>query len=249
MRHLAAFYQSVQLASLTAINAVPDTQIFSQGTIQRVPPAMPNLCLAAAIYDDASFSQAQIETPSLRVLANYDVSPINNGVTITNVNGYDDRYDLPLELDGNESLTASLDGAAGGAKDGYVLLEYCDGPVKSAPGTSFTVRATGTATLAAGSFVNTAITFDTVLPAGSYNVVGLRAEGANLAAARLAFVGQVARPGVLGVAGPFQEDNLRYRQGNAGVFGAFDTNQPPTVDCLGKTDTTQVFYFDLVKTK
>ncbi len=249
MRHLAAFYSNATIAAPTLLAAVPDTQIFSQGTIQRVPPAMPNLCMAAAFYDDTSFLSAQVQTPSLRVLANYDVSPINATLPAPNTNSYDDRYDAPLELEGNESLTVELDAAAGGNKDGYLIVEYCDAPVKAVTEKSFTVKATGAATLSAGTFVNTAIALNSTLPDGTYNVVGFRAEGANLIAARIAFVGLVNRPGVLGITDPFQEDNLRYRQGASGVFGSFDTNQPPTVDCLGITDTTQVFYFDLIKTK
>ncbi len=248
-RHLAAFYSSLTNPTVAALNAVPDTQIFSVGTIQRVPPAMPNVCMAEASYVATTLTLAEVQTPSLRVLANYDISPLNLTAPPTNAFSYDDRYDNPLKLTGNEDLQAVMTGTSTGAQDAYVILEYCDGPAKPDMRNSFTIQATGAATLSAGAYVNTALTFNTTLPAGTYDVIGFRAEGAHLAAARIAFIGQVNRPGVLGVATAAQEDNLRMRQGGAGVFGSFDINQPPTVDCLGITDTAQVFYFDLVKTK
>jgi hypothetical protein len=250
MRHLGAFYQSIDLnAALTNINAVPDTQVYTSGTLLRVPPELPNLCKAAAIYLGTSFTNAQVSTPSLRALANYDISPLSLVAPFALDGEYDDRYDNPLALAGNEQLQFALNGDAAGAVAGYGLLEFSDGPVKAETRNSFTVKATGAAVLAAGQFVNTGVVFDTVLPAGNYDIIGLRAEGANLVAARVAFVGGTWRPGVLGRASAAVQDIWRDRQGHSGVFGSFNINQPPSIDCLGITDTTQVFYFDLVKTK
>lgn len=249
MRHLAAFYQSVAITALAAINAVPDTQIFTSGTTMRVPPDLPNIGLAAANYFGTSTLQGQIETPSLRALANLDISPLNPPLVTNGLTGFADYYDTPVTLNGNESMTLSLSGTNSGAAGAYGFVEFTDGPIKPVTGEFFTVKATGTAALSAGKFVNTGVTFDTVLPAGTYNVVGLRAEGANLYAARLAFVGATYRPGVLGSIGPGSADYDRFRGGKCGVYGSFDINQPPTVDCLGITDTAQVFYFDLMKTK
>lgn len=248
-RHLAAFYQSVNLAALTAINAVPDTQIFTSGTTQRVPPDLPNISFTAGIYPGTTFTQAQIETPSLRALANHDISALSPSPVTGDINNIDDRYDNPLSLAGNETLTLSLNGTAGSAHDAYGIVEYTDGPVKPVTGDFFTVQATGAAVLSAGKFVNTPVTFDTVLPSGTYNVVGFRAIGPNLIAARIAFVGAVYRPGVMGVPSAGSRDFPRYRGGMSGIYGAFDINQPPTVDCLGITDTAQTFLLDLVKTK
>ena len=250
MRHLAAFYSNAALGGvLTALAAVPDTQIFTSGNILRVSPDVPLLAMAYGAYLATTITQGQIETPSLRALANFDVSPLSLTGPVADSQSFDDLYDAPLTLAGNESMTFSVNGTSTGAQDAYGIVEFTDGAVKPVSGNIFTVRGTGAATLSAGVFVNTPVIFDTVLPAGSYNVVGLRAEGANLVAARIAFVGQTYRPGVLGITASNQSDNLRYRNGASGTFGAFNINQPPTVDCLGITDTAQVFYFDLQKTK
>ena len=103
--------------------------------------------------------------------------------------------------------------------------------------------------MSAGSWVNTALTFNSTLPSGTYQVVGMRAEGANLVAARLVFVGGQFRPGVAAASAANLALFNRFRNGQIGVFGAFDVNQPPTLDCLGVTDTSQEVVLDLIKTK
>lgn len=245
-RHLAAYYSSVNLAALTAFAAVPDQQLFTEGNAIRVDPTVDMIGSSTTIYLGTAVKQTQLNSPSLRQLAPYDSAGQNLTFPTTVPLSTNDLYDAPLQLAGNESLTFSVDGTAGGAVNGYGIVEFLDGPVKPVTGTMFTVRATGAATLEDGEFVNTPVTFDTQLPAGSYNIAGFRAEGAHLYAARIACVGAFYRPGVLGTQNSSVKSFDRYRMGRCGSFGTFNINQPPTVDCLGNTDSTQVFYFDLM---
>ena len=247
-RHTSAFYQSTALGSLSTINAVPDTQIFSSGANLRVDPTVDMLGSVYSVYLGTTFTQTQIVTPSLRQLAPFDVSENNLTVATTVAPSLLDIYGTPKQLVGNETLTFSQNGAHSGAVAAYGVVDFVDAPIKPVTGNIFTIRATGAAALSAGVYVNTALTLDTVLPAGNYQVVGFRAEGANLIASRIAFVGQVYRPGCPGSPLPGTPDYYQYRAGNLGVWGTFNINQPPTTDCLGITDTTQVFYLDLIQT-
>ena len=86
-----------------------------------------------------------------------------------------------------------------------------------------------------------------ILPAGQYQVVGMRVQGTNLVAARLVFQGFPWRPGAPAVNVLGDEDNKYFRMGRMGIWGEFDQTSPPTMDCLGVTDTTQVVYLDLIK--
>ena len=81
-----------------------------------------------------------------------------------------------------------------------------------------------------------------------YQVVGFRAQGTNLVAARIVFVGAAFRPGVPAEPNGQVENWEWTRDGQLGVLGQFDVDQPPTIDCLGATDTSQVFTFDLIQT-
>jgi hypothetical protein len=75
----------------------------------------------------------------------------------------------------------------------------------------------------------------------------MRARGTNLVAARLVFPGGRWRPGVPAVNGIGDADFEPLRHGMSGVLGSFDSNQPPTLDALGVTDSAQTIFLDLIK--
>jgi hypothetical protein len=124
-----------------------------------------------------------------------------------------------------------------------------DGPQAPISGNIFTIRATSAITLSSGIWVNGNLTFNQVLPAGRYAVVGMRVRGANLVAARLVFPAQFHRPGVLAVASIGNVDPYWPRFGRMGSFGEFENTVPPTLDALGVTDTVQTLLLDLIQVK
>ena len=122
-----------------------------------------------------------------------------------------------------------------------------DGPSAPVNGEILTIRATASITLVDGVWTNGNITFDQVLPVGDYNIVGMRAEGTGLVAARLVIQGYPWRPGIVGRTTVAQDDLDMMRFGRSGVLGTFNNNVPPTLDAIGATGTTQVIYLDLIK--
>jgi hypothetical protein len=250
MFHLAAYYQNVDpAASLKAINAVPDQAVFSSGLDIRVPTGLAKLLGAAALSAATVPLYAQVSSPTLRDLANQDVSPIADAIVWTESHCLGDFFDNPRDLTELEAVEFAIYATGGAAAHEYGLIFLGDGPVKPTSGKIFTVEATAAITLAAGKWVNGALTFNSTLPAGTYQVVGMKAFGANLIAARLVFVGGSFRPGVLGDPALDQNFNPIFRYGRLGVFGQFDSNQPPTLDALGETDTAQILFLDLIKVK
>jgi hypothetical protein len=157
--------------------------------------------------------------------------------------------DSPIPLVFNESINFFTQNAQAAAVLSYGLLWLADGPVKPVQGPMYSVRATSAVALVAATWVNGALTFSQALPYGTYQVVGMRARGTNLLAARLVFPGAFNRPGVpaCNTIGGLDFDTARY--GQMGVFGQFDSTVPPTVDCLGDTDASQTYVFDLIKIK
>lgn len=250
MMHLAAFYKSVDpAAALTLISAVPDQSVFTSGNDVRVPTALPNLLGEAALSAATTPLYAQVQSPSLRDLANQDVQPIALAAVFAQSDQWQWHGDNPRALVAAESVNFAINATGGAAAANYGLIWLGDGAPKAQTGKMFSIRATGAATLVAGTWVNTALTFNSTLPAGTYDVVGMRAQGTNLVAARLSFVGGQFRPGVPGEVTNNTSWWRAARYGNLGVFGSFDINQPPTADCLGATDTVQNFILDLIKTK
>lgn len=250
MHTLAAHGQSISSnGALTQINAIPDQHITTAGGDIRVPSFANQLVMQAALNNDASAARAQLVSPSLRAFFNLDIEPIVPGKVFGSPIEPYWHGDSPIPVVVNESLNFFTQNAQAAAVLSYGLWWLADGPVKPVTGAMYSIRATGSATLVAAAWVNTGIVFSQSLPYGTYQVVGFRARGTNLAAARIAFVGAVNRPGVPAVnaIGGLDFDNGRY--GYMGVFGQFDSTVPPTVDCLGDTDTTQVFDFDLIRVK
>ncbi len=249
MWHTGAWSQSTNPAgALVAINVVADQAVFTSGADLRVPAQLPYVIGAAACINDASLARAELQSPSLRAMVNVDIEPLVQGKVFGSLPEQLIHPDTPIAVQANESLNMAMQWNAA-AILAYGLVWLADGPQQPAKGSIYTVRGTGAAALVASTWVNTAITFSQTLPYGTYQVVGMRARGTNLAAARLVFIGQAFRPGVSGVNTVGNVDPWHFRWGNMGVFGQFDTTTPPTVDCMGDTDAAQVFEFDLIRVK
>lgn len=250
MLHLAAYGQSVNLAGvLTAINAVQDPVLTTSGVDVRVPKELPYLIGQAALVGNATPSRAQIQSPSLRAMTNLDVEPVVGAVVFGSPPESILHPDAPIPLVANESLNFALQATGGVATQNYGLVWLSDGPLQPVRGSIYSVRATSAITLAADAWVNGNLTFAQALPAGRYQVVGMRALGTNLVAARLVFVGGFFRPGVPSVNALGDLDPQGFRYGYAGVFGEFEHTNPPTVDALGVTDSAQQYILDLVKVR
>ncbi len=248
MLHLFAFEESVDPGNaFNDINCVPDQAVFSETTNMRVPEELPFFVGQAALINDASAARAQIVSPSLRATMNVDVEPVIAALVFGSPPEGIWHGDSPVRLDKFEAVNFSMlsDPAAAVIHRGLLILS--DGAVSQVKGEIFTIRATAAITLATGTWVNGALTFGQTLPTGRYQIVGMRARGTNLVAARLVFIGGKFRPGVPALNAIGDLDPWWTRYGGMGVLGEFHTNNPPTVDCLGVTDTAQTFLFDLIK--
>ena len=252
MMHLAAYYESIDPAgAYAALNAVQDPAINTRGDDIRVASEIPFIFCAAGLTAANVYTSSQLRSPSLRTLNNMFIRPLANAVTFgdppevlpfpTNPRGMVPAEDVQF-------WTNSTPNA--GAEAHYGLVWFCDGPLTPVIGEIFSVGATAANTLTAGTWVNGNITFDQALPSGTYNVVGMRVESANLVCARLVFPGggaEAFRPGVPGSTAATVVDNEAFRRGQLGVFGSFDQDNPPTIDTLGVTDTAQTITLDLIK--
>jgi len=155
-----------------------------------------------------------------------------------------------ITLDVSEALNAQINQALGAAEDETVYVWLGDGITPIPAGQMFTVRCTNASTLTAYAWTNGALTFTQTLPAGRYAVVGARGMSAGLCGFRLVFVGPTWRPGAIGIDDVGDQDIPRFRYGNAGLWGEFEHDQPPTVDFWSvSADTAQVVHLDLIQTR
>ena len=248
MFHLAAWYESIDPGGvLTPIAAVVDQSVFTSGDDIRVPTAMPNIIGQAALADDASAAGAQVQSPSLRAMVNLDIEPLVAAAVFGSPPEGLFHPLSPITVVPDEPVNFALNSDPAAGADHYGLIWFGDGPQQPVPGNIFSVAVSSALALSAGVWINGTLLFSQTLPLGRYTIVGMRARGTNLVAARLVFVGGAFRPGVPAVNALADEDPAVFRYGRTGAFGVFHSNTPPTVDCLGITDVAQSYIFDLVQ--
>lgn len=232
--------------NLTYVAALADQHVRVEGDNIVVPSDMPNLAAVFAL--GATISGARIESPSLRRTLLFDVNPLNIAAEPASPSALVNLFYNPIPLDAYEPIRALVSEGAAGAERETVLLWLADGPQSPVTGEIYTVECTSSTTLTANVWTNGALTIGQTLPAGTYQVVGMRAISAGLIAARLVFVGGTWRPGCIGYDAESDLENPIFRRGALGVWGEFTHDQPPTVDFLSiSADTSETVWLDLIK--
>jgi len=245
--HLVGYELSASNAALTALTPIPDGTVMISGNDIRVPAGMNNICWAnAQINSAAATLRAQLTSPSLRALVPFDILPIVNGLVPGSLPAINRLWNTPLPLVALESLDAQTQNGANVMN--RVFLSFCDGPVKPVTGNIYSIRFTLAAGLATATWANSVITFQSVLPYGNYNIVGARVWSANSCAFRIFPVGGAWRPGGLCGSTEAGQEWPDFRFGNSGMWAAFNSTTPPSIDVMGITDSAQVGVFDLIKT-
>jgi|GEM_PF-4670720 len=259
---LAGFYENINAsAALSEINTIEDTHLTVSGKDLTVPVL--NKVLKLFVMGNG-LTAARLSSPSLRRLWLFDFPALYPNSSLPNDQAVDeggsgaytiyrnvpivDLAENPLELVSSEKLNFLVKN--GGAADTYGLVWLGDVIPRKVTGKIFSVKATASKTLTPKKWTASPIDFEQELPAGRYQVVGMRVKSANIIAARLLFVGQVWRPGVLGVRTLDEVYDEQFRMGNMGVFGEFEFDQPPQVEFLASaSDTSEEVYLDLIQVR
>ena len=207
--------------------------------------------IAGHLLQGEYVTRGRIESPSLRGLVNPDIEVLDRAAKPSDPSKYHDNATMPIELVESEALNIRM-------KNDYTTLTIrqnaivllSDGPITPVTGKITTVRAESTSlALTAYTWTNGALTFSQTLPAGTYQIVGMRAKATNLVAARCVIPGYVWRPGCVAVQAVSHIGHSAFRHGRLGVWGSFPHTQPPTIDFLNtatETVTPEVF-LDLIK--
>ena len=239
---LVHFRKTAVSATLLPLTPIGDPHVRVEG-YDLVIPALHYL--AAALCFGNAPTQCQIQSPSLRRIFLQDLAKMIATETCVGAVDYICDYSKdPLPLEASEKLNVSTIHTL----DGACLIWLSDGPIAPVHGDIRTIQATTGHTTAADVWENVALTLSQTLPAGRYQVVGMRAVGTNLIAARLVFVGGTWRPGVPAGSTVSSVDVPLFRQGAFGVFDEFEFDQPPSIDLLGTGVTaSEVIALDLIQ--
>lgn len=243
--HVAGWSASVDQAAVAAIAAMADPSLTVSGNNIQIPDFASMLVGAFGI--GVNLTRFQLQSPSLRRVINYEVSPLNYLATPSNPPCFTDLMYNPIQLDVSEQMQAyaAEDGVGATRMNAFVLLG--DGKVEQVSQPIFTVRVTSATTLVAFTWTNGALTFDQVLPVGNYGIVGARFSSAGLLAFRFLLQGQTPRPGSIGQINERLITPAGSRYGAWGLWGVFNSTTPPTVDfCSSSADSAEVGEIDLV---
>lgn len=245
--HVVGYETSASEAALTAITPIPDGIVQISGNDILVPATVNNICYVQAMINSAAATlRVQVTSPSLKAVVPLDVSPIANGLVWPTSPDPAMRLGYsPLPLIVAEPLDVLVQNGA--AVMNRAFITFCDGAVKPVSGRMYTIRFTATATLVTATWANSGITFATQLPAGNYQVVGMRVISTNGVWARLFFKGSFFRPGAPVDTVEASTEWPDFRWGNYGVWDQFNNITPPSIDVMGITDTTQIGYLDIIK--
>lgn len=226
--------------------AIPDPSMRIEGN-NIIVPAQVN-ALIATWANGVNLDRAQLQSPSLRRILNYEISPIAISASNPSPTPFIDKRATPIILDPDEALSCVAAESGAGATRQNVFVALAPAAIAPVVGDIRSVRVTASTTLGTFGWTNASLTFDQSLPAGRYQLVGGRFRSAGLLAWRAVFVGGMWRPGAPGFTTDALVDPLEFRLGNMGVWGEFDHNLPPTIDFFSTSaDTSEVGVLDLIK--
>ena len=238
------FYKADTNAALAAIQPIADQHVTTSGDDLTVPELNQIL---AYLVTGTTITEAQLQSPSLRKIFLEDTSKAALGATFVGFPEIlEDLSKDPIPLDVAEKLNLhTVHGTAA-----YALVWLGDGPIAPVHGPIRTLKTTIDTAGSAGVWTNSALTLNQTLPAGRYQIVGMRAFGTALLAVRLVLVGSAWRPGVPASDVITGLDYPMFRRGRFGSFGEFEFDQPPKVDILGSGATSAQFLFlDLIQVR
>jgi hypothetical protein len=251
---VVAYWDAVAKAALAPIAGVGDPHVRVVGNDIWIPPVN---SLIAAMAGGIAVTEARLDSPSMRKLSNQRISPVALAILPMqrlvdfdgNISFVNDWLAHPRVLDEGEALEALA--INGGATDEWVVAFLQDKPEPLPAGSIISVWGTVTLVGVLGVWVNGAIIFQEVLPAGRYAVVGMRVEDPACVAARLVLSASFWRPGCMGCNLPDDSDHPNFRYGKMGSWGEFEQLAPPTMDILANAPgaLTAEVVMDLVQVR
>lgn len=282
MHDTIAFYGArAGTVAMLNIAGLADTHVTVQGNNVICPAQCSQLLMAYAMSQATAGSLTNmitISSPSLRASSLLELSNWNaNGAVSAaaqipdNNAPFNDYSAAPIQLQPGEGIQclSSVDAAAA-AENIFVIMHLTDGvlamPLRAPDGVSppriETLVADGGSTAVINTWSPTALTFRQALRAGTYAVVGMKASGTSMVAARLVFGNQGPRPGVLATNSPVGASTIggfgdsvdqyrgKFRYGGMGIWGYFTNVNPPQVEVIcsvADTAPVQHFALDVVK--
>lgn len=249
MMHLAAYESAmVNETSSQQVTALSDVIVSVRDNAIIVPTKPKPLNFVLATFAQClDITRGSLQPPSFRNIGYFDIRPLLTAVpTLDSPWIYHDFQDNPLVLVPGEELPLYITMTDAGTPNAYGGVLLADALPQPYKGKYFTVHLSGTTTVTANAWSPCNLTFDQGLPAGTYNVIGARAESATNMMFRFVHSSDISRPGGFGHQLASTPDIPSQRAGKRGIWFAFDYLTPPQLECIcTSADTSQQVWLDL----
>lgn len=230
MFHLCGFSQSQDSAVLVTTAALLDQAVQVNGNDIIVPD---DLSLLGGFYVvGPNATRANILSPSLRRTFPNEIAGLDVSATPTDQLLITWLGDSAIQLDPGEQLNAQMAENNAAASRVTILAWLCDRPPQSLTQDIRTIRVSSSGTAVANAWTNVILTFNDVLPAGQWAIVGATMQSTNMQAFRFVPKGGSYRPGWVGVTAVTQRQHPLSRMGGLGVWCDFSHLTPPSMDVL-----------------
>ncbi len=254
--HVAAYVSAAfSNTAFTAISSITDS-VLSQNSSSNGYQVPANLSYLSAFYGNGADATAfQFQSPSLLKrfgsYQNEEPFDVTSGAVIQTPPPVHDYFDKPIELAAAETLQLYGTTSASSTINGLAFLSSGPAAMNPIPANAeiITIKGTSSTTLTANAWTACTLTLAQQLQAGTYGIVGMRAQSTHALAGRLAagLSGTGGyRPGCIGSNTVSAMDNPRFRYGRAGVWGYFNNQTIPQVEFFsGTADTSETVFLDV----
>lgn len=248
MYHVVAWTESIATGALNDLQPVVDNIIVIQNN-HFLPQKDFGLAFIAVMATD--IQRARLISPTFRQFTTPHVRGLIFGLAGMHQPPIADYAAQPLRIRALEEFAIEAEHDAGVAQRVTAVAGwYVGSPTPMPAGDMFTMRGTSTTAATANVWSTLAMTWDDILPNGTYAAVGMHHFSANGQAARMVFEDQVYRPGGVSITDRSQECHYMFRSGYLGEYGRFDSNRMPTIEVLcNGADAAHDVYIDFVRVR
>lgn len=204
--------------------------------------------LEAAYAGGATLNRLRLDSPSLRYPFLPQVWPVERAILTQDDPALAKFNRRGPKLPAIDELAVRATNDTAAADREVAALWVTDSNYNIPAGNIQTVRFT--AAIVGGNLVWTAgaLTFDQVLAAGQYAVVGMAYFEGNALFGRLDFTTGGMKPGCLAMNALTNESDEIFRNGGLGTWGTFYSTSPPNLEVFGSAAlAVQVGYLDLIR--
>lgn len=262
MWHTLAFYKAdVAGATNEQIPAVRDQIVTVSPNGNYI--LQQDMLVRSAYFRDAGAVGARLNTPQYRLVSIPNIHPVQRQSGVTNLPAYQRKMPSGLIIPRIDELIfeGSNNGAGGVAAVGGLWISPPGDNINvDTSGQPYKLHATGTSSGVAAQWELVPMTFDEVLPAGNYDIIGLDVVHSGTAGqcefARLAWTGGGGpsgggpqwRPGVIALPGFAVQSWEHWQNGNWGKLGSFASTAQPQLEVFSVTGTALTFnvYLDVI---